>query len=98
MDLSQEARPTNSRNRSSNRRATAGALTSVVYSPGLGRHLGMGYLRTQFVKPDTTVTAVSEGGGTASGRVTRAPEVPEEALSTAAVLAMMGGGDEEEEE
>ena len=78
--------------------ATAGALTSVAYSPGLGRHLGLGYLRTQFVKPDTVVTAATEDGGTATGRVTRAPEVPEEALSTAAVVAMMGGGDEEDEE
>lgn len=78
--------------------AKAGALTSVAYSPDRARHLALGYLRTQFVKPDTAVTAATEGGGTTTGRVTRAPEVPEEALSTAAVMAMMGGDDEEDEE
>ena len=74
----------------------AGALTSVAYSPGAGRWLGMGYLRTQYVKQHAEVVATTEDGGAVRGTVIRAPELPEEALSAAAVLVMMSGDEEEE--
>ncbi len=77
--------------------ATAGALTSAAYSPAAARTIGLGYLRTQHVRPNAQVTAVTEGGQAVVGVVTRAPEVPEAALSTAAVLALLGGDAEEEE-
>ena len=77
--------------------ATAGALTSAAYSPAAARTIGLGYLRTQHVRTNAQVTAVTEGGEAVVGVVTRAPEVPEAALSAAAVLALLGGDAEEEE-
>ena len=47
----------------------AGALTSVAYSPGAGRWLGMGYLRTQYVKQHAEVVATTEDGGAVRGTV-----------------------------
>jgi aminomethyltransferase len=74
---------------------TVGTLTSAAYSPGAGKTLGLGYLRTPYVKVGREIAATAQDGGVAKGTVVRAPEVPETALSAAAMLAL---GDEEEDE
>jgi aminomethyltransferase len=35
----------------------AGHLTSATYSPSLDRHIGLGYVRYEFLKPDVVVVA-----------------------------------------
>jgi folate-binding protein YgfZ len=76
----------------------AGVLTSAAPSPDGKGVLGLGYLRTAFLKDGAglRVEAVGEDGTRVSGRVTWAPSLPAEALTPVQLMALAAEADAEE--